>query len=306
MESKGSEWIQKFRIQTRILQLKCVIGSGEIGSTCCMLERQQQHSLSILRFVLAVSGRAINFFASSVVFSDVVLKAPQYVRSLVDTPTELQVWNSHGLQGLCNVLFQILPLAEDQHLFACCPLDLLNPCPMASPRLLMLLRSMTKSAKDKNLRKRFIIILPMLYVQTISQSLFYQHLAQCLEGVLQEPRACFQPGTLSKAVCGVIWRFGILNLWIFMGKMKTKIPQNTSILHQYTIQLWDFQTQLALLSTKLRLLGCVIARSSLLSFGSMQLLLPILLGTPQPRPFICHIYITIFNYTMNIYIYTFN
>ena len=95
------------------------------------------------------SFRQSNFvlFASSVVFSD-VLKAPQYVRSLVDTPTELQVWNSHGLQGLCNVLFQILPLAEDQHLFACCcPLDLLNPCPMASPRLLMLLRSMTKICK---------------------------------------------------------------------------------------------------------------------------------------------------------------
>ena len=70
------------------------------------------------------------------------------------------------------------------------------------------------------------------------------------------------------------------------------------------MQLWDFQTQLALLSTKLRLLGCVIARSSLLSFGSMQLLLPILLGTPQPRPFTCHIYITIFNYIIYIYILT--
>ena len=122
--------VLKFRMQTRILQLKRVIGSGEIGSTCRMLEGQQQHSLSILRFVLAVSGRALIFFAS-VVFSN-VLKAPQYVRSLVDVPSELQVCNSHGLQGLCNVLFQILPLAEDQHLFAC-PLRLSNPCPMASP-----------------------------------------------------------------------------------------------------------------------------------------------------------------------------
>ena len=69
---------------------------------------------------------------------------------------------------------------------------------MASPWLLMLLTWFN----DKKIYKpqkmaQGVSQLPLLDAQTKSQSLFYQDLAQFLEGVLQEPQACFQPEALS-------------------------------------------------------------------------------------------------------------
>ena len=91
--------------------------------------------------------------------------------------------------------------------------------------------------------------LPLLDAQTKSQSLFYQDLAQFLEGVLQEPQACFQPEALSSGDLAS-WTCGYLSI-NFHGENKhyttlyttidINIPQNITTYHAIVCKYGIFQ-----------------------------------------------------------------